>query len=616
MFFPQNPWWNNQPNIPDGIKFLSERWWELLRDWRGITSFSPPSSSHLSLIEDASDILTDLVEGRLNSSHQVDAIREELEELLQRDQLIRDEFPSEVQSILQKWSDLYAGAPAAPKDRYSTIKSKSKESRRCAMACRRLYTRCLHRRRSEPEMMWLGIGGIIASELQKEVLSDAPNFSRLDRLTTQFLMDCLSRGYELNYLATFFDRYLIRPRELKENLLHLFRRIQSRQSHDYIVHFVIRGISSLKLPDPQLGLQKETRSEIDSIQAIDRDSRQEFLEQLRPEPATIVRLEWSNTPDAGAAAVAAQQRVQTFVDYLDFRNPEQNIQLGPLVLVEYGGSDGEQFARLHPESQDSRPNRGNFEPEIDLATLAQVKELSEALRWLAVCRREGTPEVSFLAAWFAFEFLAGDLDGNAIESIKEFFSKTLALGDLRRRLQYWWRCLSNSPKFASHPRKEALDERANPTNVQGILELLRETVENPQAENAKIIAEICQASVLLRERTLSEAKLFSNNQLIAQTLSREVHQLQWDFQRFYYIRNKLVHRARIDHPLLPVIANRAKNRLYDLLRDLSGQLQKSRLIPSVGDILSDFRDSFDELQADLGKSNTLPASFVDRIFLN
>jgi hypothetical protein len=40
------------------------------------------------------------------------------------------------------------------------------------------------------------------------------------------------------------------------------------------------------------------------------------------------------------------------------------------------------------------------------------------------------------------------------------------------------------------------------------------------------------------------------------------------------------------------------------------------LVGSVGEVLNDFRDTFDELLRDLGSSDKLPQNLVDRILLS
>ncbi len=41
-----------------------------------------------------------------------------------------------------------------------------------------------------------------------------------------------------------------------------------------------------------------------------------------------------------------------------------------------------------------------------------------------------------------------------------------------------------------------------------------------------------------------------------------------------------------------------------------------RLLTSVGEVLHDFRDTFDEISHDLGSCAKIPENFVDRILLS
>jgi hypothetical protein len=279
--------------------------------------------------------------------------------------------------------------------------------------------------------------------------------------------------------------------------------------------------------------------------------------------------------------------MQEIVDFLDFQAPTQRFELAPLCLVTWKDNEGEQYSRLHPNSSGEQPPHLGHIAEIDSDWTDQLGGLAEALRWSSVAQRERTPEVSLLAAWFGFEFLAGTLEKTPVEGIMEFFPKAIAIGNLKRRLIYWVRSLQGSPSFDAHARKESLNQRwsfqRGGFNFEGTITLLGEVVSQTDSEDSKTIQEIAASSVLLRERTAVEARLFSNNQLLAQTMQQDAKQIQRDLQGFLVIRNKLVHRAKIDHPLLPVVSQRAKARLYDLLRDISGQLTSHRLNNSVGD---------------------------------
>jgi hypothetical protein len=112
-----------------------------------------------------------------------------------------------------------------------------------------------------------------------------------------------------------------------------------------------------------------------------------------------------------------------------------------------------------------------------------------------------------------------------------------------------------------------------------------------------------------------EAQIFTNNVLLAETITRDAENIGRELQRFLYMRNKLVHRARLEHPLVDMISERAKRRLYDLIGDLSAQLATRRIRNSVPEVLNDYKDTFRELLHDLGSQPSLPDNFADRILL-
>lgn len=618
MFFPQAYWWDSCGTaVPDGVKYLCERWWELLKDWFCVTVYSPRCSYHLSLLEDLSDIIEDLQEGRLRSSRPVEAAKEEVLLLLCSDHLLRKAFPAEVGSVVVALNSLFNNLPPSPQNQFAELKKRKTECRRAAMAARRLHHRCLRRRMAEQDMTWTGLGGLIGAELFREVLAQQPDHGKIDRLTNQLLLDCLYRGYDINYLTTLFDRYLSVPKECRDNLLHAFRRIQSRQRHQYLVYFVLVGASELRTPANR-GIEQVTWESLDS-QGIDPEILSSFKGQCQARRSMLLRVERSEDLDAGAAAEAARKEVQEIVDFLDFDAPMQQFELAPLSLVTWADPDERHAGRLHPDTSGQMPPRSDYIPELEPEWVERLKSLSEALRWSAVARHERTPEVSLLASWFAFEFLAADIGATPVEGIMEFFPKALAIGNIRRRLEYWYRSLQGSPGFDGYASSEKLDEVAlhyrGAMNHSGILHLLRELTDSPDSEQSKAVREIAASSVLLRERTAQESRLFGNPKLLAQTMSDECRATRWDLQRFLYVRNKLVHRARIDHPLLVVLSTRAKRLLYDLLRDLAFQMGGKRLHSDVGEVLHDFRDTFDEMLADLGQSDQLPQNFTDRVLL-
>jgi hypothetical protein len=483
-------------------------------------------------------------------------------------------------------------------------------------------------------MTWVGIGGLIGSELMSAVVAQPPNYLRIERLTVRLVLDCVYRGYNLDYLTTLFDRYMREGGNLRDSLLRIFRRIHSPQRHQYQVYFILKGATAVTARPGEPNIQCCTSAEFCEV-VEPSDERARFLEQLTPGPAVVVSLEWSQDPDAGSAAEACRQEIQEIVDYLDFQSPTQRFELAPLALVCFVDALRAPHQHLYPDTSGGQPRRLGHEVEIEPEWVNQLKGLSEALRWSAVARRERTPEVALLAAWFAFEFLAGDIDKSPVEGIMEFFPKTLGIGNIRRRLHYWWRCLQASPGFAQHPRREAIADRAThhggSPDSGGIFQILTEVAAAvapgapgvappaaipavagpgpttapattpagtappavapvaaaPPTEDARAVLDIARSSVLLRERTASEARLFTNSQLVAETLQREAQQIRWDLQRVFMIRNKLVHRARIAHPLLVIVSGRAKRLLYDLLRDLSAQLTTRRLRNSVAEVLRD-----------------------------
>ena len=144
--------------------------------------------------------MEDFRRGYIRSAHQLDSVKEEAERWLSVDQVSRGAFPQEINAVLLSLQQLYAGVSGSPTDCYSQLKNRQTECRRAAMAARRLHHRSLRRRISEQDMTWTGAGGLVASALLTESLVDTPNYAKLDRLVVQFLLDCLYKGYDVDYL--------------------------------------------------------------------------------------------------------------------------------------------------------------------------------------------------------------------------------------------------------------------------------------------------------------------------------------------------------------------------------------------------------------------------------
>jgi hypothetical protein len=619
VFFPATLWWDSAKwPVPDAFKYVCERWWELLRDWHCITVYSLPCSYALSVLEDISDVIDDLQDGRLRSSHQLDGLQEELMEILRTDQMLRHAFPSEIDSVVLNFDELYRNVPPDPQKKFGELKKRRDECRRASSAARRLHHRCLKRRTSEPDMTWPGFGGLAGSSLAAEIESTSPNYAKIDRLITLFLVDCIYRGYNLDYLTSLFDRYLPDALGLREGLIHAFRRLYSLQRHEYHVLFVLKGANSARIAPGILNICVRPKEYLDACQ-VDQGEKSTFLAQLSSN-SLILGVDWSGAPDAGAAAEASRKEIQEIVDYLDFEVPTQQFELAPISLVTWQDNEGKAFARIHPNLSGERPPHPTHEVDIDSDWADQLGGLAEAFRWSSVAQRERTPEVSLLAAWFGFEFLAGTLERTPVEGIMELFPKVLAIGNLKRRLSYWLRSLENFQEFQTHAVRDAISQRCRFSggafSFEGTINLLTDCISSAPSSEGLAINEITKKSVLLRERTTAEAKIFASNQVLAQTLQEDSKQIRRELQGFLVIRNKLVHRARIDHPLLPVVSRRAKSRLYDLLRDISGQLTGKRLNNSVGEVLQDFRDTFDELLTDLGQNKVHPRALAQRMALS
>ncbi|TWU55989.1 hypothetical protein [Rubripirellula reticaptiva] len=650
MFFPQQYWWDSAAwQVPDGVKYLSERWWELLKDWHCITSYSLPSSFCVSVLEDIAEVLDDLQGGRLRSCHQLDALYDELGQILSSNLLLAHAFPAEVNATVETFKNLYDSLPASPQDKYAELKKRHKECRRAAAAARRLHHRCFRRRATEDDMTWTGYGGLAAMELCREVAKDEPSYNRLDTLVEQLLLDCVYRGYNADYLTSLLDRYLPMKSDLRDGMLHMFRRLSSLKRHRYKIYFVVDGATDAEIRSSELRIDQHTKQSVEDLKSKLDEGRSapteieseegeiadaddvdegtlsagsvdvdEFLSQLDCDQL-ILSMHWQDSPDAGAAADDAKRRLQEIIDFLDFQSPMQRYDLHPKMLVTWEDRNGKLFARTYPDDSAQQPPQADYAARIDPNSAGKLSGLAEALRWSAVARREKTPEVSLLASWFAFEYLAGTVERTAVEGIVSYFPKVIAIGNVRRRLLYWWSSFAASPGFQGHEKKDALIEIAvayrNRPNLSGIATLLYDSAQSSPNELGQAVLDIASQSVLLRHRTKIEGKRMANHQVLAHTVQDDDKEIRRELSQFLMIRNKLVHRARIDHPLLTVVSDRAKNRLYDLLRDLSVQLTAERIDGSVDEVLIDYRDTFDELLDELGSGPIDMNVLIQRISL-
>ena len=657
MFFPQQYWWDSAEwQVPDSVKYLSERWWELLKDWHCITSYSLPSSFCVSVLEDIAEVLEDIQDNRLRSSHQLDALYEELEEILASNQLLIHAFPTEVKATQETFKTLYDNLPNGQQEKFSAIKSRGKDCRRAATAARRLHHRCFRRRVAEDDMTWTGLGGLAAMELCQELEKDNPNYNRIDASVEQLLLDCIYRGYNADYLTSLLDRYLPKKESLRDGMLHMFRRLSSMQRHRYKIYFVVDGASDANIRSSEIQLRQHTKQEVSNLaEQLSPESRmadaepestadgeesnvdelaeeldavetqqatdiEKFLEQANGDQL-ILSVEWSSSPDAGAAADDARSRIQEIIDFLDFQSPMQRYDLRDLSLVTWRDKNNRLFTRNYPDDSTLQPSQTEYQARIDPNYADRLGGLSEALRWSAVARREKTPEVSLLASWFAFEYLAGTVERTAVEGIMNYFPKAIAIGNVRRRLLYWWSSFSASPAFQDHHSKAALleigtDHRDRP-DLAGIASLLSEATNanHTDGSTGQLIVDIAGKSKLLQQRTKLESQRIANHQVLVHTLQDDDKQVRRELSQFLMIRNKLVHRARIDHPLLAVVRDRAKNRLYDLLRDISAQLTSDRIKSSVDEVLLDYRDTYDELLDELGRGPIPVDVLIQRIGL-
>jgi len=160
------------------------------------------------------------------------------------------------------------------------------------------------------------------------------------------------------------------------------------------------------------------------------------------------------------------------------------------------------------------------------------------------------------------------------------------------------------------------DHRDRP-DLAGIASLLSEAANanHTDGSTGQLIVDIAGKSKLLQQRTKLESQRIANHQVLVHTLQDDDKQVRRELSQFLMIRNKLVHRARIDHPLLAVVRDRAKNRLYDLLRDISAQLTSDRIKSSVDEVLLDYRDTYDELLDELGRGPIPVDVLIQRIGL-
>src|SRR5205807_1337893 len=92
-------------------------------------------------------------------------------------------------------------------------------------------------------------------------------------------VDCIYRGYNLDYLTTLFDRYLPDADSPRAGLMHAFRRLHSLQRHEYHILFVLKGAASATITPGLLNIVVHDKNSLDSL-LLDEQDKPQFVGQL------------------------------------------------------------------------------------------------------------------------------------------------------------------------------------------------------------------------------------------------------------------------------------------------------------------------------------------------
>ncbi len=176
------------------------------------------------------------------------------------------------------------------------------------------------------------------------------------------------------------------------------------------------------------------------------------------------------------------------------------------------------------------------------------EKLSNSLRFFRMGLDADSTESKFIHTWIAIEYLLKTGEhGSIIGLIQQYLPKVIAIKYFSKILKNFSSDLKRINLIESIEKKFTISKECGKISLKSIFELLKN----------KSLVDFIDDNPLFVERVKNLSDMFNSNNLMKEDLHRHLNDLEWNLQRIYRLRNKIIHSAKTSTNILQLESNLA-----------------------------------------------------------
>lgn len=258
----------------------------------------------------------------------------------------------------------------------------------------------------------------------------------------------------------------------------------------------------------------------------------------------------------------ATEKLSLFHNLIRFELRKTKLKISPKILVHDENSDD--YFINHAEARTIgfissgsigklKNYSNNFSKAISIndkkLNTSSREKLSNSLRFFRMGLDADSTESKFIHTWIALEYLLKSGEhGSIIGLVQKYLPKVIAVKYFSKILINFSSDIKRFEIIELIEDKYTVEKTGNNISLESLFNLLKEkTIVD------SILREI--ESPLLYERFRKLSNMFSNSKLMKEALHQHLNNLEWNLQRIYRLRNKIIHSAKTNTNILQLESN-------------------------------------------------------------